>query len=124
MPSLSPAMASLALSMIYSKTERDCTVGSFQGRPGIAQQAIDDALNRKLTVDAFIIATDGGAAGAPTYARTLERYRTATGVAAKLVLIAMAAGHCNMADSDDPLQLSIAGFDASVPEVVAEFLRA
>jgi hypothetical protein len=35
----------------------------------------------------------------------------------------MAAEHCNMTDLNDPLQMSVAGFDASVPEVVAEFIR-
>jgi 60 kDa SS-A/Ro ribonucleoprotein len=42
--------------------------------------------------------------------------------AAKLVVIAMAATEC-VEDSDDPLQLNVVGFDATVPEVVSEFIK-
>jgi 60 kDa SS-A/Ro ribonucleoprotein len=123
MPSLSPAMASLALSMIYPKAEPLCTVGTFQGPPGIAELAIEDALNRGLTIDAFVVLTDRDKPAENTQGRALTSYRQATGIGTKLTLIAMAAEHCNMTDPTDPLQMSVAGFDASVPEVVAEFIR-
>jgi 60 kDa SS-A/Ro ribonucleoprotein len=122
MPSLSAAMASLALSMIYAESEPHCTMGSFQGPPGIAPQAIEDALNRSLTVDAFVILTDGETAGERAHDGVLDRYRQATGIATKLAVIAMASDRCNMTDPNDPLQMSVAGFDASVPEVVGEFI--
>jgi hypothetical protein len=38
-------------------------------------------------------------------------------------VIAMAADRWNMTDPKDPLQMSVAGFDASVPEILAEFIR-
>ena len=123
MPSLSAAMAALALSMIYTKTEPHCTAGSFQGPPGIAPLAIEAALNRGLTVDAFVVLTDRDRAGDGATSRALDRYRQVTGIATKLTVIAMAADHCNMTDPHDPLQMSVAGFDASVPDVVAEFIR-
>jgi 60 kDa SS-A/Ro ribonucleoprotein len=123
MPSLSPAMASLALSMIYAKTEPRCTVGTFQGPPGITELAIEDALHRGLTIDAFVVLTDRDKPAENAQGRALARYRQTTGIATKLTLIAMAAEHCNMTDLNDPLQMSVAGFDASVPEVVAEFIR-
>jgi 60 kDa SS-A/Ro ribonucleoprotein len=123
MPSLSPAMASLALSMIYAKTEPHCTVGTFQGPPGIAQLAIEDALDRSLPVDAFVVLTDRDKPAENAQGRALARYRQSAGIGAKLTLIAMASGHCNMTDRNDPLQMSVAGFDASVPEVVAGFIR-
>jgi len=122
MPALSAAMASLALSMIYAKTEPQCTVGSFQGAPGIAPQAIQEALNRGLIVDAFVVLTDHERSGESTQRETLARYGQRTGIAPRLAVIAMAADRCNMTDPDDPLQMSVAGFDASVPEVLADFI--
>jgi 60 kDa SS-A/Ro ribonucleoprotein len=123
MPSLSAAMASLALSMIYAKTEPYYTLGSFQRPPGIAPQAIEDALNRGLRVDAFVVLTDLEKSGESAHRCALERYRQSTGIATRLAVIAMAAEDCNMTDPDDPLQMSIAGFDASVPEILAQFIR-
>ena len=122
MPSLSPAMAALALSMIYRKIEPNSMTGSFQGTPGIALQAVEDALHRELAVDAFVILTDCERGGAQPRARLLDQYRQATGIASKLAVIAMADEHCHATDPDDPLQMSIAGFDSSVPDVLAEFI--
>ncbi len=123
MPSLSAAMGSLALSMIYTKTEQRLTVESFQGPPGVAPLAIEDALNRGLSIDAFVVLTDRDHSTGSTPGRTLEKYRQAMGLSTKLALIAMAADRCGMTDPNDPLQMSVAGFDASVPEIVAEFIR-
>jgi 60 kDa SS-A/Ro ribonucleoprotein len=64
------------------------------------------------SVDAFVIVTNNKL---PT--ERLERK------AAKLVVIAMAATDCSISDPDDAFQLGIAGFDASIPLVVAEFLK-
>jgi 60 kDa SS-A/Ro ribonucleoprotein len=123
MPSLSTAMASLALSMIYAKTEPRYSAGSFQGPPGIAPQAIEDALSRGLNIDAFVVLTDHSKAGERVHDGVLDRYRQATGIATRLAVIAMAADHCHITDPSDPLQMSVVGFDASVPEIVAEFIR-
>jgi len=123
MASLSAAMASLALSMIYARTAPLSASSSFQGPPGIAHQAIEDALSRGLPVDAFVVLTDHGKGSERSAGGALHRYRHETGIATRLVVIAMAANHCDMADPYDPLQMSVAGFDASVPEVVAEFIK-
>jgi len=122
MPSLSAAMASLALSMIYARTEPRYSAGSFQGPPGIAPQAIEDALTRGLNIDAFVVLTDHAKASERVHSDALDGYRQATGIATKLAVIAMAADRCDMTDPHDPLQMSVAGFDASVPEVVADFI--
>jgi 60 kDa SS-A/Ro ribonucleoprotein len=123
MPSLSAAMASLALSMIYAKTEPRFSLGSFQGPPGIAPQGIEDALSRDLPIDAFVILTDQAKAAESAHSEALDRYRQKTGIATSLAVIAMAADRWNMTDPKDPLQMSVAGFDASVPEILAEFIR-
>ena len=123
MPSLSAAMASLALSMIYAKTEPFYTAGSFQGRQGVATLAIEDALSRGLRVDAFVVLTDLEKSGESAQRCALDLYRQSTGIAARLAVIAMAAEDCNMTDPCDPLHMSVAGFDASVPEILAQFIR-
>ena len=123
MPSLSAAMASLALSMIYAKTEPRFAAGTFHGAPGIVPRAIDDALDRSLKVDAFVVLTDRDHTAGAAQGSALERYRQAAGIASKLIFIAMAADRCNMTDPKDALQMSVAGFDASVPEIVDEFIR-
>ena len=122
MPSLSAAMASLALSMIYAKTEPRYSTGSFQGPPGVAPLAIEEALRRGLNIDAFVILTDHEKPGERAQSEALRRYRQATGIATRLAVIAMAADRCNMTDPNDPLQMSVAGFDASVLEIVSEFV--
>jgi 60 kDa SS-A/Ro ribonucleoprotein len=64
------------------------------------------------SIDAFVIITDN-----KPPAQLLGR------MAAKLVVIALAATDCSISDPDDALQLGVAGFDASVTQVVAEFLK-
>lgn len=123
MPSLSAAMAALAVSMIYAKTEPHFASGTFHGAPGIVPQAIDDTLDRGLKIDAFVVLTDRDNAAGAEQGRALHRYRQETKLATRLAFIAMSAERCNMTDPNDPLQMSVAGFDASVPEVVAEFIR-
>ena len=61
-------------------------------------------------------------AGAQHPVQALVQYRKATGIAAKLVVIAMAANRFSIADPNDALQLDVAGFDASVPGVVSNFV--
>jgi 60 kDa SS-A/Ro ribonucleoprotein len=63
-------------------------------------------------VDAFVIFSDHSPS-----ADALEHYRRSSGIAVKLVVIGCST------DPDDALQLGIVGFDASVPQVVAEFLK-
>jgi len=78
-----------------------------------------DAEDRGLAVDAFIIVT----ANVRNLFDSLERYRQSSGIAAKLVVIEMGSEAYNATDPDDAYQLGIVGFDASVPQVIAEFLR-
>ena len=50
-----------------------------------------------------------------------RRYRERTGIAAKLVVVAMASNGFTIADPDDGGMLDVVGFDAGVPEVIAGF---
>ena len=148
MPSLTPAMASAALAMVFAKTEPNCTIAAFHDRiwhvditrkdrldraceaivrePRGTNAALpmQDALERALPVDAFVLVTDNETwAGDRHPVQALDRYRRNTGIAAKMVVIAMAANGFSIADPNDALQMDVAGFDASVPEVVAEFVK-
>jgi 60 kDa SS-A/Ro ribonucleoprotein len=148
MPFLSAAMASAALGMVFAKREPAAIIAAFhdriwhvditradrldraveaivrESRATDASLPMQDALDRKLAVDAFVIVTDNETwAGDKHPAQALERYRQSTGIIAKLVVIAMAANGYSIADPDDALQLDVAGFDASVPQVVAEFIN-
>lgn len=148
MPSLTAAMGSAVLAMSVARTEPDYAIAAFhdeiwrvdiapkqrleqvceailrQPRASDASLPVEDAIKRRLDVDAFVIITDNenwAADRRPEQA--LHRYRRATGIPAKLVVIAMAANKCSTADPDDVLQMNVAGFDAHVPAVIADFIR-
>jgi 60 kDa SS-A/Ro ribonucleoprotein len=148
MPYLTAAIASAALGMVFAKREPNTIIAAFHeriwhvditraDRLDRAAQAIvreqratdaslpmQDALDRKLAIDAFMIVTDNETwAGDKHPVQALERYRRTTGIAAKLVVIAMAANAYSIADPNDAFQMDVAGFDASVPQVVAEFIN-
>jgi 60 kDa SS-A/Ro ribonucleoprotein len=81
------------------------------------------ALERGWPVDAFVVYTDSETwAGRVHPAQALRRYRERTGIAAKLVVVAMASNGFTIADPDDAGMLDVVGFDAAVPQVVADFL--
>ena len=147
-PPLNAAMASAALAMVYARREPSCTLAAFHdqlwpvdltpggrleravetivrgGRATDASLPMRDALKRGLAVDAFVIVTDRDTWGGDKHpVQALERYRSSSGIAAKLVVIAMSANGYSIADPDDPLQMDVAGFDASVPGVIAAFIK-
>jgi 60 kDa SS-A/Ro ribonucleoprotein len=86
---------------------------------------MQDAQRRAIPVDAFVLLTSGSAwSGDRHPAEALEEYRQALAIPAKLVVVAMTGAPCRLADPADAGHLEIAGFDASVPAVVADFLGA
>ena len=148
MRSVPVATASAGLAMAFARAEPHCRVAAFHERlwhvdiarqdrldrvceaishePGGANASlpIEDALRRGLAVDAFVIVTDSKSwFGDQHPGHALERYRRLTGIATKLVVVAMAAGRNGMTDSNDAFQLAVTGFHASVPAVVSDFIR-
>ena len=81
------------------------------------------ALDRKLSVDTFIIYTDNETwAGKIHPHETLRRYRERTGIDAKLVVVVgMTSVGFTIADPADPGMLDIAGFDPAVPTLITDF---
>ncbi len=82
------------------------------------------ATAKNVQADAFVIYTDSETwAGRQHPAQALNAYRQKTGIAAKAVIVAMAANRFTIGDTSDAGTMTVVGFDASVPHVIADFLR-
>ena len=82
-----------------------------------------EALKHRWAVDAFVVFTDNETwAGNIHPAQALREYRERMGIAAKLVVVAMASNGFSIADPDDAGMLDVVGFDTATPGVLAEFM--
>ena len=82
------------------------------------------ALEKGLTVDAFVVYTDSETwAGRIHPVEALRAYRRRTGIAAKLVVVGMVSNGFSIADPNDAGMLDIVGFDTAVPALIADFVR-
>jgi 60 kDa SS-A/Ro ribonucleoprotein len=82
------------------------------------------ALERGRSIDTFVIYTDSETwAGGIHPVEALRRYRAATGIAARLIVVGMVANRFSIADPNDAGMLDVVGFDTSTPEVIAGFGR-
>jgi 60 kDa SS-A/Ro ribonucleoprotein len=82
------------------------------------------ALERGRSIDTFVIYTDSETwAGDIHPVEALRRYRAATGIAARLIVVGMVANRFSIADPNDAGMLDVVGFDTSTPEVIAGFSR-
>jgi 60 kDa SS-A/Ro ribonucleoprotein len=80
------------------------------------------ATAEKLEVDTFVIYTDNETwAGRIHPFQALRDYRNRSGIAARLVVVGMTAMGFTIADPTDAGMLDVAGFDAAVPGVIADF---
>lgn len=81
-----------------------------------------DALKHKISVDVFVIMTDNETwAGGTHPTVALQEYRNKMGIDAKLVVMGLVANDVSIADPSDAGQLDIVGFDAAVPQIIADF---
>jgi 60 kDa SS-A/Ro ribonucleoprotein len=81
-----------------------------------------EALKHRWAVDTFVIYTDNETwAGTIHPAQALREYRERMGVAAKLVVVAMASNGFTIADPNDAGMLDVVGFDAATPNVISDF---
>lgn len=83
------------------------------------------AIQENLDVDVFIIMTDNETFAGPMHPQVaLENYRKhANKPNAKLIVVGMTANCLTIADPNDRNTLNLAGFDASMPEIIAMFVR-
>jgi 60 kDa SS-A/Ro ribonucleoprotein len=147
--SLTPREASAAMALMTAATEANTHIVGFGGemvalplspsmRLDDAVRAVSDlpfgrtdcaqpmlyALERGLKVDGFVVYTDSETwAGGIHPVQALRLYRERTGIAAKLVVVAMVSNGFSIADPDDAGMLDVVGFDAATPAVIADFLR-
>jgi 60 kDa SS-A/Ro ribonucleoprotein len=83
-----------------------------------------EARRRGWEVDVFVIYTDSETWAGPVHpAQALRQYRDATGIAAKLVVVAMASNGFTIADPRDAGMLDVVGFDAATPALIGDFAR-
>jgi 60 kDa SS-A/Ro ribonucleoprotein len=82
-----------------------------------------EAMKHRWPVDAFVVYTDNETwAGEIHPAQALRRYRDRMGIAAKLIVVAMASNGFSIADPDDAGMLDVVGFDTATPQVISDFI--
>ena len=84
-----------------------------------------EAMKHRWPVDTFVVFTDSETwAGNIHPVQALRDYRERMGIAAKLVVVAMASNGFSIADPNDAGMLDVVGFDTAAPDVLAQFIGA
>ncbi len=82
------------------------------------------ALERRKTVDTFVIYTDNETWHGNIHPHeALQRYRDRMGIPAKLIVVGMTATQFSIAKPDDAGMLDVVGFDSAAPAIMADFSR-
>lgn len=82
-----------------------------------------DALSKKIPADVFIVITDSETwAGHKHPSIALQEYRNKMGIDSKFIVMGMVSNGFSIADPTDAGQLDVVGFDANVPQVIAQFI--
>ena len=83
-----------------------------------------DALEKRLSVDCFVILTDGETwAGSIHPTEALRRYRREMGIPAKLVVVSLTGNEISIADPEDAGQLDVVGFDTNLTKLITDFAK-
>lgn len=97
---------------------------------GIGMQRTDcavpmtDALKARREVDVFQIWTDNETWAGPIHVHeALRQYRDKMGINVKLEVVCIVPTEFSVADPRDPNQLDVSGFDAAVPQLLADHAR-
>jgi 60 kDa SS-A/Ro ribonucleoprotein len=146
---LTPRVASAAMALVTAATERNHAIMGFSTEfmpLNISpRQRLDDvvksmnnlpfsgtdcalpmvwALEKNLAFDAFIVYTDNETwFGKIHPVQALNEYRRKMGIAAKLIVVAMAGNKFSIADPNDAGMLDVVGFSTDTPNVMADFIR-
>jgi 60 kDa SS-A/Ro ribonucleoprotein len=84
--------------------------------------AIQDAQQRKMKVDAFVVYSDGETWAGDTHTcKALEIYRQKMSVPARLIVCNMVSSDVTPADPQDGGSLDVVGFDAATPQIISSF---
>ncbi len=137
-----------AMSMLVMRTEQDWVIKGFSTNfidLGIsAKQSLSEVMRRvanqnyggtdcslpmiyaeqhRLPVDAFLVYTDNETwAGRTHPIQALQSYQRSMGIPAKLISIATSATEGSIA-GESPYTMNVAGFDASAPKIISDFIR-
>jgi len=148
-PGLTPSAATAALAVVAARTEPwTATMGfaeSFRDLGLTARDRIDEAtqkvsgltfgstdasvpmtwaLENRVNVDTFVVLTDNETyAGRSHPVQALEKYRQATGIGAKLIVVGMTSTGFTIADPNDAGMLDVVGFDGATPALMAKFAK-
>jgi 60 kDa SS-A/Ro ribonucleoprotein len=125
-PSMHPGYSTGLSQLAISPRQRlDDVVRSIDGIPfGGTDCALPmvEALKHRWAVDTFVVYTDNETwAGNIHPAQALREYRERMGIAAKLVVVAMASNGFTIADPNDAGMLDVVGFDTATPQVINDF---
>lgn len=144
---MSAAAAGAAVALILAKTEkyakvygfadelRDLGIGASDSFASAMEKArgmtfgatncaapMEYALRHKMDVDTFIVITDNETwAGMVHPHEALRRYNKVMGKNSKMIVIAMTPTKFTIAEPGNPNMLDISGFDAAIPQLVANF---
>ncbi|NBV55917.1 MAG: TROVE domain-containing protein [Verrucomicrobia bacterium] len=148
-PGLTPNVASAALAIVAARTEPWTAImgfaDSFRDLGITAKDRIDEAtrkvsgltfggtdaslpmtwaLANKVNVDTFVVLTDNATwAGQIHPVQALVKYRQATGIDAKLIVVGMTSTGFTIADPTDAGMLDVVGFDGAAPALMAKFAK-
>jgi 60 kDa SS-A/Ro ribonucleoprotein len=144
--SLSAWQAGAAMALIMSKSERNAIFTQFDTQIyglDIIDKRLDDVLNmrphgggtdvslpiryaldQKINLDAIVIFTDNETFAGDRHAvQALHQYRNQINPKVKLIVAALAANSGSVIDPNDPLSFGICGLDASVPQLITDFIK-
>ena len=147
-PGLTPRVASAAMALVTAAVEPNTMTVGFSHEmvplPIVPGQRLDQvmalthnlrfgatdcakpmlwALEAGVEADVFVIYTDNETwFGQIHPAQALQTYRRKTGIAAKLVVVAMTSTGFTIADPNDVGMLDVVGFDAAAPQVISDFV--
>lgn len=146
---MTAAMAAAAMAMVTVRTEEKYMINGFSHQfvplPITANMSLSEvmritndrnfggtdsaipvqyALKNNIFVDVFVIYTDNDTwAGQQHTVQALAEYRRKINPNAKLAVVATTATDYSIAEQDDPGMMDFVGFDTSVPQALAEFVK-
>ena len=148
-PGLSPSAATAALAVVAARTEPWTAIMGFadsfrdlgitaRDRVDVATRKVSGltfgstdaslpmtwALENKIQVDTFVVMTDNETRSGRSHpVQALEKYRQATGIGAKLIVVGMTSTGFTIADPNDAGMLDVVGFDGATPAFMAKFAK-
>jgi len=113
----------------YSITRNSRLNDVIRSWPGIGEGTdcsvpIRWAQSTRTPFDAIVLVTDGESwAGDRHVSQAIKEYRNSVGIDTKLVIAYTSAQTATLADPSDKSSLDIAGFDASMPALITNFVK-